>query len=116
MLADRRGAPAIATDARALHVRLAETGRLELACLVDASFMRLDGPQPVTITAGAPLSDLMVRIPPDGDPAVTSAAGARDVAVLVDRAWPGRGADRAGGRSSAAVRTACVESPALPIR
>jgi hypothetical protein len=114
--ADRRGGPAISTDARALHVRLAETGRLELACLVDASFMRLDGPEPVTITAGVPVSDLMVRIPLDGGPTVTSAAGARDVAVLVDHAASRRGADRAADRTAAPVRSACVESPALPIR
>ena len=116
VVADRRRGHAITTDARALHVRLAEPGRLELACLVDASFMRLEGPEPVTITAGGPLSDVMVRIPPDGDPVVTSAAGARDVAVLVDRTVSGRGAERAAGGSAAAVRTSCVESPVLPIR
>ena len=111
--ADRRRGHAITTDARALHARLTEPGRLELACLVDASFMRLEGPDPVTITAGAPVADLLVRIPASGEPVVTSAAGARDVAVLVDRTLAGRGA---GGRAGAGVRTSCVESPALPIR
>jgi hypothetical protein len=113
VLVDRRRGHAITTDARALHTRLTESGHLELACLVDASFMRLEGPDPVTITAGAPVADLLVRIPAAGEPVVTSAAGARDVAVLVDRTLAGRGG---GSRASAGVRTSCVESPALPIR
>jgi hypothetical protein len=113
VLVDRRRGHAITTDARALHTRLTGSGHLELACLVDASFMRLEGPDPVTITAGAPVADLLVRIPAAGEPAVSSAAGARDVAVLVDRTLADRGA---GARAGAGVKTSCVESPALPIR
>lgn len=101
-------ADSLTTDARVLHVRLDETGRLTRLCAVDLTSVRLEGRQPFRLTAPRAIEDVSVRVVPGTPPLVESTGGIDDLMFDSDTrrpsgsALPARHAGVPGSRAAAA--------------
>jgi hypothetical protein len=89
---DPRHERAITTDARLVHARVREPGRIERLYLVDATVFRFDGVEPLTLTAASRIPDLAVTIPANGEPVLESSVAGVEVSMSIgrDREEPGR--------------------------
>jgi hypothetical protein len=78
---DSRHQHAIATDARLVHARVLEPGRITRLYLVDASVFRFDGAAPLTLTTASPIADLAVDLPAGGEPVLQSSVEGLEVSL-----------------------------------
>jgi hypothetical protein len=81
---DPRRGHALTTDARLLHARIHEPGRLESICLVDGSVARFEGAEPVTILSPGPIPDLAVHFAAGHAPMVEASSDRPDISIEFD--------------------------------
>jgi hypothetical protein len=80
---DSRHERAITTDARLVHARVLEPGRIDRLYLADLTVFRFDGTESLTLTTGSPIADLAVTLPRGGEPVLESSVDGIDVSLCL---------------------------------
>jgi hypothetical protein len=78
---DSRQQRAITTDARLVHARVLEPGRIERLYLADVSVFRFDGAEPLTLTTTSRIPDLAVELRPGTEPVLESSEDGLEVSL-----------------------------------